>query len=130
MCRQKTDRQTGRQHAHCIVHAVIVLEVLTAESYTVIICQQSYSSIIHSLFHPRLKTFLFCKSFPPQPFLFFSRIHYMDSTNSKPSFSANPSHYSLSSSSSALTTWIPQTFTVTSQHIPSFTFLVFLFYTF
>jgi len=32
-------------------------------------------SITHSLFHPRLKTFLFCKSFPPQPFL----IHYMDS---------------------------------------------------
>ena len=27
-------------------------------------------SITHSLFHPRLKTFLFCKSFPPQPFLF------------------------------------------------------------
>ena len=27
----------------------------------------------HSLFHSRLKTFLFCKSFPPQPFLFFFR---------------------------------------------------------
>jgi len=27
--------------------------------------------ITHSLFHSRLKTFLFCKSFPPQPFLFF-----------------------------------------------------------
>jgi len=26
-------------------------------------------SITHSLFHSRLKTFLFCKSFPPQPFL-------------------------------------------------------------
>jgi len=27
-------------------------------------------SITHSLFHSRLKTFLFCKSFPPQTFLF------------------------------------------------------------
>ena len=62
---------------------------LTVESYTVIICQQSLSanshtyyywySITHSLFHSRLNTFLFCKSFPPQPFLFFFRIHYMDS---------------------------------------------------
>jgi len=47
----------------------------------------------------------------------------------KPSFSANPSHRSLSFSSSGLTTWIPQTFTVTSEHI-RFYFLVFLFYTF
>ena len=30
-------------------------------------------------FHSRLKTFLFCKSFPPHPFFFFFRIHYMDS---------------------------------------------------
>ena len=42
----------------------------------------------------------------------------------KPSFSANPSHRSLSFSSSGLTTWIPQTFTVTSEHI-RFYFLVF-----
>ena len=47
----------------------------------------------------------------------------------KPSFSANPSHRSLSSSSSKLTTWIPKTFTVTSEHV-RFYFLVFLFYTF
>ena len=96
MCRQKTDRQTGRQHAHCIVHAVIVLEVLTAvvsqhftvESYTVIICQQSYSSITHSLFHPRLTTFLFCKSFSPQPFFFFFSTDYMDSPDFYCYFSA------------------------------------------
>ena len=30
-------------------------------------------SITHSLFHSRLKTFLFCKSFPPQPSLFLLR---------------------------------------------------------
>ena len=35
-------------------------------------------SITHSLFHSRLETFLFCKSFPPQPFLLFFRIHYTD----------------------------------------------------
>jgi len=32
----------------------------------------------------------------------------------KPSFSANPSHRCLSFSSSGLSAWIPQTFTVTS----------------
>jgi len=42
----------------------------------------------------------------------------------KPSFSANPSHCSLSFSSSGLTTWIPWTVTVTSEHI-RFYFLVF-----
>jgi len=47
----------------------------------------------------------------------------------KPSFSANPSNHSLSFSSSGLTTWILQTFTVTSEHI-RFYILVFLFYTF
>ena len=50
----------------------------------------------HSLFHSRLKTILFCKSFPPQPFFFFFRTDYM----------------------------IPPTFTVTSGHI-RFYFLVF-----
>ena len=38
-------------------------------------------SITLSLFHSRLKTFLFCKSFTPQPFLFFPRTDYMDSPN-------------------------------------------------
>ena len=45
------------------------------------------------------------------------------------SYSANPSHCSLSFSSSGLTTWIAQTFTVTSEHI-RFYFLLFMFYTF
>ena len=54
----------------------------------------------HSLFHSRLKTFLFCKSFPLQPFLFFFRTDYM----------------------------ILQTFTVTSEHI-RFYFLVFFCFT-
>jgi len=43
----------------------------------------------------------------------------------KPSFAANPSHCSLSFSFSGLTTWIPQTFTVTSEHIRFYFFLVF-----
>jgi len=37
-----------------------------------------------SLFHSRLKTFLFCKSFPPQSFLFFFRTDYMDSPDCLP----------------------------------------------
>ena len=59
----------------------------------IIIPLQSYLllSVFHhpssSLFHSRLKTFLFCKSFPLQPFFFFCRTDYM----------------------------IPQTFTVTSS---------------
>jgi len=81
---------------------------VTVESYTAIYAADShtyyyYFSITHSLFHSRLRL----KAF----------------------FSANPSHRSLSFSSSGLTTWIPQTFTVTSEHI-RFHFLVFLFYTF
>ena len=35
--------------------------------------------ISDSLFYSRLKTFLFCKSFPPQPFLFSFGTDYMDS---------------------------------------------------
>ena len=56
-------------------------------------------SIAHSLFHSRLKTYLFCKSFPPQPFLFFSRNEYM----------------------------IPQTLTATSEHIRFYFFCFTLF---
>ena len=51
----------------------VCAEHLTVESYTVIICQQPYLLLfgIPSPTHSsRLKTFLFCKSFPPQPFLF------------------------------------------------------------
>ena len=36
-------------------------------------------SITNFLFHSRLKTFRFCKSFPLQPFFFFFRTDYMDS---------------------------------------------------
>ena len=49
-------------------------EHLTVESYTIIFSLQSYFyywySITHSLFHSRLKSFLFCESSLPQPFLF------------------------------------------------------------
>ena len=54
--------------------------------------------ITHSLFHSRLKTFFFCKSFPLQPLFFFFRTDYM----------------------------IPQTFTVTCN-ISAFTFQFFCF---
>ena len=80
-------------------------EHLTAESYTVIICQQSYLLLL--VFHHPLTLI---------PGL-------------KLSFSANPSHRSFSFSSSGFTTWIPQTVYCTSEHIRLY-FLVFLFYTF
>jgi len=78
-----------RDPSVCLSHGAAELPRLqTVESYMVIICQQSLSdnshtcyyrySITRSLFHSRLKTFLFCKSFPLQPFLFSFRIHYMD----------------------------------------------------
>jgi len=56
-------------------------------------------SITHSLCHSRLKTFLFCKSFPPQPFFFL----LPDSLHG-----------------------FPRLFTVISEHI-CFLLLVFLF---
>jgi len=58
-------------------------------------------SITHSLFHSKLKTFLFCKSFPLQPFLFLLQ-------------------YSLHG--------FPGLFTVIFEHI-CFLLLVFLFFT-
>ena len=51
------------------------LFMLSANSHTF----YYWYSVSHPLFHSRLKTFLFCKSFPPQPFLFFFRTDYMDS---------------------------------------------------
>ena len=36
-----------------------------------------YFFITHSLFHSRLKTCFFCKSFPLLPFYFFFRTDYM-----------------------------------------------------
>ena len=44
---------------------------LTVESYYYLFF------ITHSLFHSRLKTFFFCKSFPLQPFFFFFRTDNM-----------------------------------------------------
>ena len=57
----------------------------TLAIYTVFICQQSYLILLGipspTNFHSRLKTFLFCKFFPPQPFLFLQISLYMDSPN-------------------------------------------------
>ena len=49
----------------------------TVESYTLIYAANSHTyfyqfSITHALFHSSLKTFLFCKSFPPQTSFSFS----------------------------------------------------------
>jgi len=63
---------------------------------TVIIIIISFSSITHSLFHSRLKTFLFCKSFTLQPFFFFFRTDYMrDSLDFYCHFWAYPFFYFL-----------------------------------
>ena len=56
-------------------------QTVRVESYTVIYAANSYTyyyqfSITHSLFRSRLKTFLFCKSFPLQPFFFFYETDY------------------------------------------------------
>ena len=48
----------------------------------------------------------------------------------KPSFSANPFHRSLSFSSSGFTIWIPQTVSVTAEHILLLLFTFSAFYTF
>ena len=87
--RIKCTRQPRSLHQRWIVHQC---SIYPANSHT----YYYQFSITHSLFRSRLKTFLFCKSFPLQPFLFFFRTDYM----------------------------IPQTFTVTSEHI-RFYFLVF-----
>ena len=62
-------------------------EYLTVESYTVIICQQSYllfgipsPSPTHS-FIPGLKPSFSANPFHRSPSFFFFRIHYMDSPN-------------------------------------------------
>ena len=65
---------------------------------TVILIIISFPSPTHS-FIPGLKTFLFCKFFSLQPFFFFFRTDYM----------------------------IPQTFTVTSEHIRFYFFCFALF---
>ena len=70
------DRQTDRETDG---HVTVLIRLLR------IICQQSYLltiiwySIGHLLFHSRLKTFLFCKSFPLQPFFFFFGTDFTDS---------------------------------------------------
>jgi len=106
-------------------------EHLTVESYTVIICQQSYllrpyywCSITHSLFHSRLKTFLVCKSCLLQHFLFFFIIHYMDSPDCLLlllSLSFPIMHITVSI--------IVHELNRTSEHIRLFTFYFFCFFT-
>ena len=97
---------------YCLASAAVTLDsrlmTVSSSADTVIICQQSYlllfgiPSPTHSFIPGLIKTFLFCKSFPQQPFLFLLQ----DSLRG-----------------------FPRLFTVTSEHV-RFYFLVFLFYTF
>ena len=54
----QTDRQTLSPYSHTYRHTYYY-----------------WYSITHPIFRFRLKTFLFCKSFPPQPFLFTARCY-------------------------------------------------------
>jgi len=89
----------GRRHAYRT-------KVSSVELLLSFLCQQSYLLLLIGIsspthFHSRLKTFLFCKSFPPQPFLFL----FLDSLRG-----------------------FRRLFTVTSEHRPiCFLLLVFLF---
>ena len=82
----------------CSIHysyIAIAIAILSPYSHT----YYYWYSITHSLFHSRLKSFLFCKSSLPQPFLFLLQ----------------DSLYGF-----------PRLFTVTSEHIRLFTFFLFL----
>ena len=83
-----TDRQTDGRTPDRYMPLTVILIIISFPSPT--------------LFHSRLKTVLFCKSFPLQPFFFFFRTDYM----------------------------IPQTFTVTSEYIRFYFLVFFLFCTF
>jgi len=87
--------------AYKCTYLLTLLTYLTVESYTVVML---LTLVFHhpSLFHSRLKTFLFCKSFRPQPLF----------------------------SSSGLTTWISRTVYWHFWAYPFFYFLVFLFSTY
>ena len=79
---RQTDRRTDARAFHvdgsCAEH--FNCRILYDLYLPTVILTIIWYSITHSLFHSRLKTFLFCKSFPPQYFLFFFfRTHYMDS---------------------------------------------------
>jgi len=69
--------------------------VSTGAKFPVAPVESAPMSITHSLFHSRLKSFLFCKSSLPQPFLFLPQVSLYG---------------------------FPRLFTVTSEHIRLSTF--------
>ena len=74
--------------------------IISLQSY---LLSYLWYSITHSLFHSRLKSFLFCKSSLPHPFLFLIQVSLYG---------------------------FHRLFAVTSEHIRLFTFQFFCFYTF
>ena len=82
---------------------MITYRYLPAVILIVILIIRYWYSITRSLFHSRLKSFLFCKSSLLQPFLFLIQVSLYG---------------------------FPRLFTVTSAHIRLFTFYFFCFYTF
>jgi len=74
---EQTDRRThGRTPGRFIdpatrtMQAAFNCRIVYGHYLPTVIHTIIWYSITHSLFHSRLKTFLFCKSFPLQPFLF------------------------------------------------------------
>ena len=87
----KFDTSPAAAIKQCIIIIIIILFNRTLSPYS-----HTYRySITHSLFHSRLKSFLFCKSSPLQPFLFSFRIHYMDFPYHSLLLLAYPSFYFL-----------------------------------
>jgi len=97
-------RQTAVSVAEISHCSWLISRILYGRYLPTVILTIIWYSITHSLFHSRLKTYLFCKSFPPQPYF----------------------------SSRGFTTWIPQTVTVISEHICFllFSFSVFTLFSF
>jgi len=82
---RRITQTTRKERSSCIKNCSKHTPCCLTVSIISHICQQSYLLLLGipspTHFHSRLKTSLFCKSFPPQPFLFFFRIHYMDSSD-------------------------------------------------
>ena len=85
------------QSANVNTHLLVVCTLNQRHYLPTVILSIIWYSITHSLFHSRLKTFLFCKSFPMQPPIF---LH--DSLHGFPSLFTVIAHPSLLFSFSVL----------------------------
>ena len=104
MIRSRRCEPVASNYRHLFYTDVVIWSYTLLKIYSLSPYSHTYYywySITHSLFHSRLKSFLFCKSSLPQPFLFLLQ----------------DSPYGF-----------PRLFTVTSEHIRLFYFLVFFLF--